>query len=95
MPISDPYAAHREQDATASLWDGVALTELDDDEENTLGRVTRGLWIGTGSENGNLKVKLVSGAVLQYTSVPVGFWPRAVIKVFDTGTDVSDIIAEY
>lgn len=53
-----------------------------------------GLWIG-GAGAGALKVTCENGDVVAFAGVPVGFFPLRVIRVWSTGTSVTNIVALY
>lgn len=68
---------------------GEAVTPHD---TNELTYVSRALWIGS---TGNLKVTMADGQELTFNSVPVGWMPLRVKKVFSTGTTAANIVAVY
>ena len=54
--------------------------------------VARNLYVGTA---GDLRVTLLSGAVVTYKNVPAGYEKQGRFKrVWDTGTTAADIVAE-
>jgi hypothetical protein len=74
--------------STASYQNALAVTPSDDD---ALDRTATALYIGS---SGDVKVDLEnSGEAIIFKSVPVGFLPARVTKVYSTGTDASSIIA--
>lgn len=52
----------------------------------------KGLYVGT---TGNVKVTTVGGLTVTFNTVPVGFFPVQVKRVWSTGTTASNIIALY
>jgi len=48
------------------------------------------LYVGT---SGSLKVKMASGNVVTFSSIPAGFQPIHVLQVYSTGTSADNIIA--
>ena len=74
---------------------GAAVTPNDTTD---LGFVANGLWISVG---GTLKVDCASGGAgtpgrsTISTTVPAGFFPFKVIRVYATGTAATGIIAAY
>ena len=51
-----------------------------------------GIGVG-GVGSGNLTVKMVSGAIVQFSSLPAGILlPVCAVQVFATGTDVTALI---
>jgi hypothetical protein len=48
------------------------------------------LYVGT---SGDLKVKMASGKDITFNSIPAGFQPIQVLKVYETGTSADNIIA--
>jgi len=48
------------------------------------------LYVGTA---GDLKVKMASGDIVTFTSIPAGFQPIHVLQVYSTGTSADNIIA--
>lgn len=76
----------------ATAQDGVAVTPNDGADLPT--GICRALWIG-GEGSGNLKITTADGSELVFAGVPVGFFPVAAKRVWDTGTDVTDIVALY
>lgn len=53
---------------------------------------TRALFIGT---SGNLKVDMVGGETVTFSSVPAGVFPVRVKRVHSTGTTASGIVAMW
>lgn len=48
------------------------------------------IYVGTA---GDLKVKMASGDIVTFTSIPAGFQPIHVLQVYSTGTSADNIIA--
>jgi hypothetical protein len=57
-----------------------------------LARPAYGLYVGT---SGDVRVTLIGGDTITFSSVPVGIFDIAVKRVFSTGTTASSIIALY
>lgn len=67
--------------------DGVAVTPSDDDD---LPFVSTALWIGG---EGNLTVTLYGGNMVTFENLPVDWFPGRVLRVWDTGTTCTSIVA--
>lgn len=63
----------------------IAVTPADSD----LTLPFRGLYVGT---TGNIKVTDLYGNAVTFNSVPVGFFPVGVTRVWSTGTTASNIV---
>lgn len=73
----------------------IAVTPSDDDNIIFPSGInaTRGIYIGGA---GNLAVRMIDGTEVTFTAVIVGaMYDLAVIRVLDTGTTASDIVAVY
>jgi hypothetical protein len=86
--MSDRFASSIATSLLTPITNAVAVTPSDTED---LPFTTRQLFIGTA---GNLKVTLLSGAVVTYSNVPVGDFVRRVTRVWSTGTTASNIVAE-
>ena len=54
------------------------------------------LYVGDTSAGGDIRVTTAAGQVITYTDVPQGIWmPIQVTKVWATGTQATDIIAQW
>lgn len=72
-----------------AVTDAFSITPHD---SNTLSKVADVLWIG-GSGSGNLKVRLYpSGTTQAFTGVPSGWYQVTCDMVYDTDTDVTNIV---
>ncbi len=78
---------------------GVAFEPVTPNDDTLIPR-TRALYVGTaGGDLTFLPVMKVDGSpatdVRTIPNAPVGYHPIQCVKVMDTGTDVSDIVAVY
>lgn len=63
------------------------------DDDNLLPETSRALYVGAG---GSLRVQMLSGESLDFTSVPTGaLLPLRVTQVFATGTTARNIVALF
>lgn len=69
-----------------ALTGGFSITP---DDANDLSKMVRGIYVG-GS--GDLKVTMVNGDVVTFTSAPAGFLPIQVKRVWATGTDAMGLV---
>lgn len=84
--MSDKFA-DRSTGLTSPLEDGAAVTP---DDSNDLAMASRALFIGA---SGSLRVTMVGGTTLDFTSVPTGVLPLRVKRVHAAGTGASAIVA--
>lgn len=62
-------------------------------QDQDLGKPTRAFWVGG---TGDLSVLMANGKVATFQSLPAGtLLPIAASKVFDTGTDATEIVALF
>jgi hypothetical protein len=85
--MADDFASHASH-LTAPARDGEAVTPSD---SVPLARASRGLYVGSA---GNLRVTMVSGAVVTFTGVAAGsYYPLRVTQVMATGTTAGSLVA--
>jgi hypothetical protein len=58
----------------------------------TLAGGCRGLYVGV---SGNIKVDLPNATGITFSNVPVGIFPVQAIKVYQTGTTATGVVALY
>ena len=56
---------------------------------------SRFLYIGTGGTNKDLRVTTLNGHDVVFKNVAAGVFPVQAVKVWDTGTSVSNIVAMW
>lgn len=56
---------------------------------------SRFLYIGTGGSTKDLKVTTLNGSVVTFKNVAAGVFPMQAVRVWDTGTTVSNIVAMW
>jgi len=79
------------QNYAASLRDPVRNAEtVVPDDASDLSTVTRAIYVGL---TGDIRATLVGGSDVTFRSLPVGWHPIRVQKIWATGTTASDIVA--
>ena len=63
-----------------------------DDTNILTGGVCRGLYVGV---SGDVKITTARGSDVTFLSAPIGILPVQAVRVFDTGTTATDIVALY
>lgn len=75
---------------TRPITNGAAVTP---DDSNDLAYVTRGIYVGTA---GNLKVTLLNGDAITFTSLAAGIiHPIRAKRIWTTGTTAANILGLY
>ena len=70
---------------------GVAVTPSDTQD---MAFTARALYVGTAGATGTVKVKAANGDVIVFVGLAAGsILPVAVLRVYATGTDASNIVA--
>lgn len=92
MNLTFAQLALKAQDsAVVPFVDAVVVNVAGQDQD--LGKLTRGFWVGG---TGDLAVLMASGKRVTFLSLPAGtLLPIAASKVFDTGTDATEIVALF
>ena len=68
----------------------VAASEAIPSDSADLNKVTRALYVGTA---GDIRVTLLDGDTVTFRTMPVGWHPLRVSRVWQTGTTASDIVS--
>lgn len=84
--MSDPFEKHSAQlDSPARR-----AMEVTPDDDNDMALSARALYIGV---SGDIKVTTVDGDDATFVGHPAGYMPVRVKRVWETGTDATNIIA--
>ena len=83
--MTDPFKAY----ASGMSDPIVTASTITPDDAVDLQTATRALFVGTG---GNLRVTLVSGAIVTFPNAGAGWHPLRVTRVWGTGTTASNLV---